>query len=95
MLPHVEKKDLYRVEGTVPTHVFVLHELEKLGGNGWEGLGFKNHVLKEMGLNVDHNHSDEIKIVVYNKIIDAYNAMKESRDKDVLCDLLSINRMQS
>lgn len=95
MIPHVKKDDFYRVEGKISPHVHLLYELEMLGGEEWDGVRFRNHVLNEMDLNIDKTHSDDKRIIVYNKIIDAYNAMKESKNKDILCDILSIKRMHN
>lgn len=49
MFKSVTVNDFYRVEGEALPQSVIEAELDRLGGGGWEGFGFKVSVLKALG----------------------------------------------
>ena len=76
MLEHVDIEDLYKIEGSLHKHLQIEGALSSLGGPGWDGFGFKNRVLKELGYDVDaQGNTDAMKIRAYNTAADAINKL--------------------
>lgn len=76
MLEYVTIDDLHRITGPLPNHVKIERVLTELGGPDWDGFGFKNRVLKELGYDVDaKGNTDAMKIGAYNTAAEAINKL--------------------
>ncbi len=49
VIGEVVKDDFDRMFGKLPNHLKILSALEEIGGSGWDGMNFKNQVLKTAG----------------------------------------------
>jgi hypothetical protein len=90
MFKHTTIAKMEAIAGSDFPHYVIDAELERLGGGNWEGLGFRNQVLKAVGLDVDARGPIETQVAVYNKIADALNSISPPVTKDKLCAVLGI-----
>lgn len=90
MFNHASIEDLHRLEGAAYPQLQIESELERIGGGGWEGFGFRARVLKAVGCDVDHPPSDQAKIAAYNKVADILNSLPEPCTKTGFCKVLGV-----
>lgn len=88
MFNHASVEDLHRLEGAAYPQLQIESELERIGGGGWDGFGFRVRVLKAVGYDVDFPPSDQVKIAAYNKVADILNSLPEPRTKIGFCKVL-------
>lgn len=90
MFKLVTLDDFGRVEGEIHSQVVIEGELERLGGDGWDGFGFKIRVLKALGYDVDHPPVHPICMQVYNRIAGSLNRLGKLASARSLCQDLGI-----
>lgn len=90
MFKLVTLDDFVRVEGEILPQVVIEGELERLGGGGWDGFGFKVRILKEVGYDVDHPPTYPIRMQAYNRIAQSLNRLGAKVSAKALCDDLRI-----
>lgn len=90
MIKLVTLDDFVRIEGHTHPQVVIENELERLGGGGWDGFGFKVRVLKAMGYDVDHPPSFPERMRAYNQIASCLNRLGGAASAQALCDDLGI-----
>ncbi|HDX0957077.1 TPA: hypothetical protein RNT23_000581 [Stenotrophomonas maltophilia] len=87
---HVDATDFADVE-RVTNSALVDRELEKLGGGGFEGVGFLDAVRRHLGFSNKIEKMDTAKSIrVYNEIVDALNSISKPRTKEALMKKLGM-----
>lgn len=86
--------ELYRVEGELPNYLRLEGVLSELGGGSWEGLSFRNEVLKTAGWDVNKNYgeSPEEAVMILNKInrcIPKIRGLTKRKRKESILNLVS------
>lgn len=90
MFKSVTVNDFYRVEGEALPQSVIEAELDRLGGDGWEGFGFKVSVLKALGCDVNNPPPVAVRVQIYNQIGASLNRLGESATAKSLRDDLGV-----
>jgi hypothetical protein len=90
MFKNVTVEDFSRTSGGQLPQVAIEDELIRLGGGTWDGLGFKNKVLAQLGYNVNNPPSDITRAATYNIIAASLNKLGSSVTANSLCNDLGI-----
>ena len=79
----IKPEDFTRIEGQAPRHYTVDIILRRLAGGGYKGAGLNHHVIRELGIDLDHTTltaRPEKSAGVYNFIREA---LLSAYDKDL------------
>lgn len=90
MYQFVTKEDFFRLEGEAPPQLVIDGELQRLGGEGWDGFNFRVRVLKHAGYDVDHPPAYPMRAEAYNRIARSLNRLGDGASAQTLCEDLGI-----